>query len=145
MKPLKTWILFANARAMHVLCLDGPGKALTTVANKRWQAEPAVEFSDRAGMGHSARGSGVSAVDQGDPQQHADEKFAKKVVAALLEDLKGADYARLVVVAGPHMLGLLRKAMPDEMRAVLVAEIDKDLSAASMDTVEKTLAKVLPI
>jgi protein required for attachment to host cells len=145
MKPNKTWILLANSREASVLSHDGPGKGLSLLADKTWKADPAIEFSDRAGMGHSSHGPGVSAVDQGDPQEHADAAFAKKVLSSIHDDLRAGKFNRLVLAAGPHMLGLLRKAIPEDLQHVLLAEIDKDLSAAPKATVETNLAEILPV
>ncbi len=143
MKPIVTWILLANARKAHVVVNKGPGKGLAALADKTWQAKPAPEHSTKAGIGHSIAGPGMAAVDQGDPQHQADLVFAKSVTNQLDDALASTEFDRLVIVAGPHMLGLLRHYLTNRLRSVLVAEIAKDFSALPMENLEERLAEVI--
>ncbi len=145
MKPIVTWIILANARGARVVANRGPGKGLVVPDGKSWQAEPAIAPSAKAGLGHSIAGPGVAAVDQGDPQLRADAKFAKDVVHQLEIALAQKAFDRLVIVAGPHMLGLMRQVLGQQLRAVLVAEIAKDLSALSLQSLQSHLGEVIAI
>lgn len=131
MKPIVTWVVLANSRTARVFENRGPGKGLHVVADKVWEASPAKPYSSEAGVGHSIAGPGRSAVDQGDPQEQADIRFAKDIMKALELAQRQKSFDRLILVAGPHMLGLLRKALSDSLRAMVVAELANDLTAVS--------------
>ena len=60
-------------------------------------------------------------------QRQQQVRFAKRIAEALERARKDRAFDRLVVMAAPRMLGLLRDAMPDTSRAAVVAEVPKDL------------------
>lgn len=55
-------------------------------------------------------------------------RLAKRIVAALEAEWQKGGAGRIVLVAGPKMLGALRQAMPKTLEAEIAQEIDKDLS-----------------
>ena len=145
MKPVVTWIVLANTREIRVFANKGPGKGLLAVAGKCWQAEGASKPRDKAGVGHSIAGPGISAVDTADPQSQSDMRFAQDVSLQLSNSFDAKEFDRLVLVAGPHMLGLLRAALNDHLKAVISNEIAKDLSAQPMDALEAHLSEVIAV
>lgn len=145
MKPVVTWVILASTRNARVFENRGPTKGLHRVADKVWQAPPAAEFSSEPGMGHSRMGPGRFSVDQGNPQEEADIRFAKSVVKSLETAQADKAFDRLVVAAGPHMLGLMRKAMNDRLRASVVAEFAKDLTEVSSDDLEQHIGTAIAL
>ncbi|MDA3858084.1 MAG: host attachment protein [Roseovarius sp.] len=143
MKPIVTWVILLTAREAHVVVNTGPGKGLFVLEDKTWSAEPATGYSSEAGIGHSIAGPGVSAVDQGDPQGHADQTFAKEIAEDLEAALARKQFDRLVIASGPHMLGVMRKALTRSVQGVLVAEIPKDLSALPLDSLQTHLDEII--
>jgi len=61
------------------------------------------------------------------PRKVEAERFARRIVEALDEARRQQQYDRLIVMAPPAFLGLLRKEMPAAVHALLSAEIAKDL------------------
>ena len=55
------------------------------------------------------------------------EQFAKEVARTLDGARMRHEFERLVLVAGPRMLGLLREALPTPCRSMVAAEVAKDL------------------
>lgn len=145
MKPVVTWIVLANAREVRVFANKGPGKGLLALARKRWQAEGVGKPRDKAGVGHSIAGPGISAVESTDPQRQSDMRFAQDVSLQLLHSFDAHEFGRLVLVAGPHMLGLLRATLHDRLKVVISNEIAKDLSAQPMDVLEGHLGEVIAV
>ena len=135
MKPVVTWILLANTRQVSVMVNRGPGKGLAQLNGKSLTSQEADLPRDKAGVSHSIGGPGVSAVEQADPQHKIDAAFAKSVAQWLSKERAAKEFDRLIVVAGPHMLGLLRAALSSDVQAVLIAEIAKDLSGQSVEAV----------
>ena len=135
MKPVITWVLLANTRSASILVNRGPGKGLASRSEMNWQSGSAPNPRDRAGVGHSIAGHGVAAVEQSDPQRKMDVQFAHDVSRHLSEAIAAKELDRLIVVAGPHMLGLLRASFDDTTKAALIGEIDKDLSEQPVEAV----------
>ncbi len=135
MTPIVTWVLVANTRNASVLDNRGPGKGLSRVEGASFQSEQADLPRDKVGVGHSIAGYKVSAVERRNPQAKIDAEFARELSDALSRARAAGKFDRLVVAAGPHMLGLLRAAFDESLRSVLVGELAKDLSSQSPEGV----------
>ena len=59
------------------------------------------------------------------PHKHEAQVFVRQIVEELERERAGFD--RLVLMAGPEMLGLLRDALSEGLRGQLIAEVGKDL------------------
>lgn len=86
--------------------------------------------SDRAPLTGGRRGStahhGIGAEQH--PRKHEATIFAKRI-ATELEQARQADrFDRLIVMAEPSFLGVLRQALPTALDSTVVAEVPKDLS-----------------
>ena len=145
MKPTITWIVLANARSARVVTHQGPGKGLTALLGKNWHAAEVSMPRDKAGVGHSSAGPGVAAVEQSDAKLINDTRFAKEIVTQLSKDHQAKKYDRLILVSGPHMLGLLRAEIGGSLSAALIGEIPKDLSVQSLDQIETHLGELIAI
>ncbi|MEL7258530.1 MAG: host attachment protein [Pseudomonadota bacterium] len=145
MKPKVTWVLIANARYARVVLHRGLGHGLSEMADMIWHAKPPVDYSDRAGVGHSIAGPSTSAVDQGDPKEQADLIFAKSVCEDLDIAFRRKKFDRLVICAGPYMLGLLRKSMNDQLKSQIREEVSKDFSGLNLKQLEEHLGTILII
>ena len=75
----------------------------------------------RGAVAHHATGG------ERNPRKVEARRFARRIAEALDEARRQHQYDRLVLMAPPAFLGLLRKEMPDAVHAVLTAEIAKDL------------------
>lgn len=54
--------------------------------------------------------------------------FARRIADAIDHGRTRHDFDRLVLMAGPRMLGLIREALPAANRPLIVAEISKNLA-----------------
>lgn len=61
------------------------------------------------------------------PRKHEAEVFAKRVADELERACHSNGFDRVVVIAGPTFLGLLRNTFSRAVRAKIVAEIPKDI------------------
>ncbi|WP_050929750.1 host attachment protein [Aestuariivita boseongensis] len=145
MKPVVTWILVANARSAKVFAHHGPGKHLTIVSDQNWSAPEPRLPDDEAGIGHSIGGPGRAAVEQTNLQDVDDARFAETVISGITKAQSASRFDRLILVAGPHMLGLLRAQMGDGLRAAVISEVAKDLSHHTTESVELHLDDVIAI
>jgi protein required for attachment to host cells len=85
--------------------------------------------SDRPGRGAGHEGGGRHAYDgERSTERHQTAQFAKRIARAVDDGRARNEFARLVIIAGPRMLGLIRSALPDNCRHVVAAEISRDLA-----------------
>lgn len=145
MKPIITWIVLANSRGARVLANRGPGKGLEELKTHVWEAPPMEQPRDRAGVGHSIAGPGVAGVTERDARLIHDQGFARQIIRRLRKAQAAHDYDRLVLAAGPHMLGLLRQQLDAALKSVLVGEIAKDLTAQPPQAVSDTVGAVIAV
>jgi protein required for attachment to host cells len=75
------------------------------------------------------------------PRRHRAEVFARRIVAQLRKAQRSDGFERLVVIAAPAFLGLLRVAMPKTLRTAIVREIPKDLVHQDAAAVRRQLAR----
>ena len=143
MKPIRTWIVVANARQARIIEHHGAGHGLHPVPGMALKADPPTEYSDRPGTGHSIAGPGVNAVGRPDPQEQADLAFAHRINETLCAARDTSKYDRLLIVAGPHMLGILRKELDPALTDLVLAEVDKDLTALPLEELETHLEPVM--
>ena len=127
--------------------LNGPLTPRGSVQNGKAGLKDTDLETDRAGrrFGGGAQSNGPAhrhGVDgERSTERHEMEQFAKEVARTLDGARTRHEFDRLVLIAGPRMLGLLRDALPATCRSVVAAEIAKDLvrqdAAAIRDTVPR--------
>ncbi len=86
-------------------------------------------FSDHALLAPGRRGATAHHGTGGErrPRKHEAELFARQVAEQIERARHNGEFDRLVVMAAPAFLGLLRKVLPDSLRPHLAAEVGKDL------------------
>lgn len=88
---------------------------------------------------HSGQRSAVEPVDW----HHIEEqRFAGKVASAMEELVRADRVPAFVVVAPPRTLADLRNAFHPDVKALVVAEINKDLTKHPIDDIERHLAEL---
>lgn len=127
MKPVVTLYCIADEAGFRLL--KGQGAHIEELLAASAEAFDDVnhEFSkggrNRAGAGHTSFGHDTkSAAEIERP------RLAKHVVRALEAEWSKGAADRIVLAAGPKMLGALRDAMPGALKGHVTAELPKDLS-----------------
>ena len=112
----RTWILVAHRSGARLFENRGPGKGLDFLRNLD---NPAGKLknqeinSDKPGRSFDRRGRGGHAyASEQDPVAHVAQHFAKQLAELLNEGRVEQRYQRLVLVADPRFLGLLRESLP---------------------------------
>ena len=96
--------------------------------------------SDRPGRLSEAHISGPrSAVEPTDWHDIEEHRFARKVAAAVEQLVRGNKATALIVVAPPRTLADLRNAFHPDVKACIIAEINKDLTKHPLIEIEKYL------
>lgn len=132
MKNKTTWILIADAARARIVRNDGPGRGVEAVKGLTFEQERLKSgdlMADKPGRTFDSVGAGRHSVEfSSDAVREQDRTFAGSLVSVLQVALARGDFDRLVVIAPPRALGDLRSALTAPLKAVLHAELGKDLT-----------------
>ncbi len=149
MRSKKTWIVVADGARARFFVSEGPGSGLepalpqALVADNRPSADIA---SDRPGRTFDSVGAGRHAVQpSSDPHRHSQITFAGEITEVLDQQLKSKTFDQLVVIAAPRMLGDLRAAFGENIRKLVCAEIDKDLTKLPVHELADRVGEIIRI
>ncbi|MFQ5733275.1 MAG: host attachment protein [Planctomycetaceae bacterium] len=104
-----------GALAPHEAYTDGPGT-----------------FADVAGGHHAGE-------DQTDFRHQTAGRFAGEIVDVLEKGRANGEFGRLLLVAPPLFLGVLRKKLPAPLSNMVILELDKDYSQAKPEEIRRRL------
>ena len=149
MRHPTTWIVVADAsRArFHRVADDYRGiaarEAKLESARARARADQLV--TDRSGRSFDSAGEGRHAMEpEVTPQAREKERFRERVAGAMRDALLEGEVERFVLVAEPRTLGALRATLDDDVRARIVAELDKDYTDLPPDELFERVRPLLP-
>lgn len=132
MKQIRIWVLVADsarARAVRWMGIEAPLEQVEGLELGFEHQHVRDMLADRAGRVHESQGAARHGVQpHTDPVRNAEHRFAEKVAAAMQERLAKGELDKLILVAGPTMLGDLRKAMSPQLAAAIKGELAKDLT-----------------
>ena len=129
-----SWILIANRTGARIVDKQGEDLFLIeTIPHAQGRLRDQDIASDRQGRAVNAGGRGATAGGSHTysanetPQEHDAKNFARDLAEKLRQQRMAGLYERLVLVAEPHFLGLLRHALDDVTAKSVVASVPKDL------------------
>lgn len=137
------WVLVADSSEAKIYSTRHMRTRLDLVnsmSHVESRMHPRDLVSDVPGRVHDRFGPGRHSLDHGQ-QIKAEERlrFAREISAHLGEAHRLKKFDRLVVMAGPVFLGLLRDCFSKSLTEVVVAEVPKDLVAQDAAAVQAHL------
>jgi protein required for attachment to host cells len=138
-----TWIVVCDGAKALILESSNrsPHPDLQTRETMEQPHAPDRELgADKPGRTHQAEGFGGSDVEETAWHEQAAAEFLKGIAAkvdALVQE-KGVN--RLILVAPPRALGILRPHLGAHSQMAIVAEVAKDLTNFPVDQIERYLA-----
>jgi protein required for attachment to host cells len=146
MKQTRTWILIADGGCARVLTSTGADHHLTAVPGLSFEADlPANREigTDRPGRSHESHGTTRHAIEPR-VDQHAElkRKFVTGVLHTLAAKHTEGAFDKLVVVAPPTVLGMIRPELKGALRDATIREIDKDLTKTPIHEIASHLHDV---
>lgn len=81
----------------------------------------------------------TSATEGTDWHELAENQFARDTIVALKLGYRADAPRRVVLVAPPRMLAMLRRHLDEELRSSVLAEVDKDLTKHPIHEIERLL------
>lgn len=141
-----TWVVVADSEKVLVLenITDAQDPNLN-VLRKREEENPPDrdQKANRTGRMNDGGPGQKSAVDDTDFHELQKERFATDLAERLYDDAHSGKFERLILVAAPQVLGVLRGEMHTEVSSKVVAEIDKNLTNHPLDEIEKIVSEAL--
>ena len=146
-KRQTTWILIADASIAHIVDSTGRGSDLAMVDDIQLDGTtlPGRELAaDRPGRSFDRAGEGRHGMEpRTDPREVEQERFAREVVGALEEADRRQRFDRLILVAPPTFMGLLRGIMPSRLANKVGGELTKDLTKIAIHDLPDHLESLL--
>jgi protein required for attachment to host cells len=147
----KTWIMVAHDAGARVFENDGPGKGLQLIeeidhpeGRERDQDinadRPGRSFRKNSG---DPRRAAMSRSEG--PRERVVSDFARAMAEKLKQGRVENQYERLVLVAPPRFLGLLRSSLDVPTAQLLVGSLNKDLASTKQAELIEHLGEIIAI
>lgn len=147
MKPIRTWVLIADAAHARVFETGGKGSGLSVVEDMTLDGrlQPSHEIgTDRPGRSFDSVGTGRHAMESpSDPHREQKRQFARRIAEAIQARQAARSFDRLVLVAPPVTMGDLRAVLPDKVKAAVTAEVIADLTNTPVSELPNHLAEYI--
>lgn len=147
MKSQTTWILIADASLAHVMASTGKESDLTKVEDFQLDGTtlPGRDLAaDRPGRSFDRAGEGRHGMEpRTNPREVEQERFAREIVGALDKADRRQLFDRLILVAPPTFMGLLRRILPPSLVSRVSGELTKDLTKVAIHDLPDHLKAVL--
>ena len=128
---VKTWVLVADSGSARFFSTGAPIAPLEefdVILHPEGVAHARELTSDRPGRSFDSFGKGRHAMESPTgPKAQEAKNFAKKLCDKIEAARSRNELERVVLVAPPDFLGLLRDALPENSRRMVELEIDKNL------------------
>lgn len=143
-----TWILVANNVNARIFTAQTPASALEELSDF---SHAGSRFHDRdlttdlPGKIKGEGGIGGHAFEQPtDPKKHESRVFAQELANYLDAAHNSDQFTRLLVVAEPSFLGLLREELSEQVKKLVCFELDKNLVTLTAQEIRNHLPEYLP-
>lgn len=141
--PHQALIFVGDGRKALFLRNDGDAKFPNLRVERVFENENLStheQGSDRPGrMSQGAVAGRKGAVEPTDWHDLEEHRFTRTVAASMEQMVRASKATALIVVAPPRTLAELRNAMHSDVKARVIAEINKDLTKHSVQEIEKHL------
>ncbi|TVS00942.1 MAG: host attachment protein [Rhodobacteraceae bacterium] len=135
------WIIAAGGeRALFLENIGTPDKPKLSLHERAESDGTDMELADRPGRMQDTGKQQLSAMEMTDHDQLARDRFAAQVAAKINKLVTKKGIGRLIVVAPPHTLSVLRSEISDAARKTIMAEIDKDLTHHPLEKIGALVA-----
>jgi protein required for attachment to host cells len=139
------WVLVANqaeARIYSAPRLPGSLTLVYTLSHSEGAAHARDLTSDAPGRVHDRMGLARHSME---PDTGVKEESRRRFVKKMVERLESAhfrgDYDRLVLLAAPAVLGVIRKTLTSKLTKAVIKEIPKDVIGQDLDKIQAQLRR----
>ena len=144
---MSVWIVAADssrARLFQAQSRLGAISELESMVHPASRLKEQGLVSDRAGRDVAPGGGGGHSMGhEHDAEREELERFAREVGGKLCSGRREGRFQRLHVLAAPRFLGALRKHLDAETRAVLITELDANVTSEDASAIRARLPRRL--
>ena len=145
----KTWILVANQAEAQIYSSDRlPGNLLLVdvLENKEGTSHQRDLVSDAPGRSFDSTGSGRHAMEPNTGvKEEQRRRFVKEIVERLQTIKTKGGFDKLVLLAAPAVLGVLRKTLSADLIKIVVKEIPKDVIGQGVEKIQSQLVRAFAL
>ena len=138
-----TWILIANRSSASLFESDWPGKSMRRIQDiphPQGRMQNSDIDTDKPGRSFDSFGQGRHSMSpKQEPTEHIAQQFALDLAELLNKGRVSHAYEKLVLMAEPKFLGILRAALNENTAALVVQTVNKEL----LNVKEEDLANYL--
>lgn len=141
--PWESWVVVCDGAKALILQNAGDAQLMNLQVRETLTQpnQPTREIAtDKPGRSYAPDGLSGSAMEETDWQDQAEEEFLKEVADKLDELVHEKEASRIILVAPPRALGMLRPYLSVDAQAAITAEMVKDYTNLPIDQIERHLA-----
>ena len=141
----KTWVLVANQAEARIYSADRVPGHLTlveTLIHEEGAAHARDLTSDGPGRVHDRMGTTRHSMEPDTGvKEEGRRRFVKEIAGRLESAHFHGDFNRLVLLAAPAMLGVIRKTLSSKLTKAVIKEIPKDVIGQDLEKIHKQLKR----
>lgn len=138
-RPVTCWVIVGDRSRVRFFAGEWPELAdldeLPGLAHPEANLHQRDVEADKQGRFYEAKGPKHVGEPPTDFKHRTAREFARQVVARLEAGHSENAYGRVVIIAPALFLGVLRKELPASVAQRVVADLDKDLTQADLQTI----------
>lgn len=143
MSKLPLWVIVADGQHARFYVRREKGEPLESMPKANMDAPGDREAPrDRPARVHDRFGQHRHAVTHDNPQAEAEARFLSDVAQSIGERIRDQPPSAICLFAPPRALGVLRQQLPESVRDLIVAEVDKEVIHASAAELEERLKQI---
>ena len=143
----KIWIVVADEAKARILSTDKstePLIELDEITSSEGKKAEQDLVSDKSGRSFDSKGHGRHVMsNKTSPNEQVAINFAKELAEYLEKNRQKKAYLKLLIIAAPHFLGLLRKELSKGVSEIVSLEIDKNLTTQDPKSIREHLPQYL--
>ena len=143
-----TWVIVADSTKARVFSTENSSSPLVefeAIEHPEGRLHTRELTSDLPGKDSNRTGSGKHSMgSETDPKRHEAESFAKRITGFVENARNNNKLSRLIIIAAPALLGMLRRNMSNETGKLVAMELDKNLSDLKGEEIRQYLPRILP-
>ena len=143
----KIWIIVADEAKARILSTNKSTEALVelhALSSSEASMKEQDLVSDKPGRSYGSAGQGRHSM--GEKSEHKAQyaiRFAKELGSYLEKSRQSKAYMKLIIIAAPRFLGLLRKEFSKGVSELISLEVDKDLTMIETQQIREHLPQYL--
>ena len=147
--PKNTWVVVADGMRARILRREAAGHFAPATDQDFYDADahghsrdlksaaPGRAFDTGSGAHHAMQ-------PRHDPHALEKERFVQHIASVVNDAAARSAFDRLILVAPPRVLGVLRAALDERARARILGEVHKDLVRAPLDQLAAHIKDIGP-